>query len=152
MTRIIKTRDFNEVSITEESIINFPEGLYGFEDHRKFALIAPSGENKFPMWLQSIDELNPCFIVFDPLSVKDDYGVDISPREQEILELEDKDDIRCVVIAVIPDDYTKATVNLKCPVLINIKKNIGMQIILDDELSIREPLFKKKEAQHASNN
>lgn len=156
MAKNIKTRDFGEVVVADEAVITFPEGIYGFEDIREFALIAPLGDNKFPMWLQSVKAENPCFIVFDPLSVKGDYSIDISQHEKEVLLLDDIKDIRCLVLAVIPADYKKATVNLKCPIVINIKKNVGIQLILDNDLSTRERLFEplssEKEAHNAGDN
>ena len=59
---LVKTRDFGEINISEDEILEFPEGVYAFEDDHRFVLISPCGENKYPMWLQSLDNENVCFI------------------------------------------------------------------------------------------
>ena len=45
---IIKTRDFGEQIISEDKIINFPHGIFAFEDERRFIMLSPLGEDKFP--------------------------------------------------------------------------------------------------------
>ena len=49
------------------------------------------------------------------------------------MEVEDPADIRFLSIVVIPQDVSRMTANLKSPIVINAKKNIAMQVILDDE-------------------
>ena len=46
------------------------------------------------------------------------------------------------LIMVVKDDFRERTVNLKSPVIINLKNNKAMQIILEDDYPIRYQLFK----------
>ena len=55
-----------------------------------------------------------------------------------------KDDLDCWVIAVIGDTFRESTVNLKSPIIINHKTNLGMQVILDQDYPIRQPIFDSK--------
>ena len=32
----IKTRDFGEITVKKEDIINFADGMYGFEDYKRY--------------------------------------------------------------------------------------------------------------------
>ena len=48
----VKTRDFDEIEIPENEIIHFAKGIFAFEDQTKYVLLAPRGENQFPMWLR----------------------------------------------------------------------------------------------------
>ena len=59
----INTRDFGETEIQESAVFSFPNGVFAFEDDRKFALLSPLGEDTYPMWLQSMDHQELCFIV-----------------------------------------------------------------------------------------
>jgi flagellar assembly factor FliW len=44
---------------------------------------------------------------------------------------------------VVKDDPQKATINLKAPLVINSKKKLAKQIILDDDnYQVKTPLFK----------
>ena len=82
---IIKTRDFGEEEISEEVMIDFPNGVYAFEENHRFVLLSPCGENKYPMWLQSVDDQNLCFIVFDPREFVPDYSVELDAETKKLL-------------------------------------------------------------------
>ena len=142
----VKTRDFDEIEIPENEIINFPEGIIGFEEYSRYVLLAPLGENKFPMWLQCVDDENVCFIIFDPLECCPDYSVSLSADEKKILSSnsgEFKPDY--LVIAVVPEDYEDTTVNLRSPIVVNSLNNIAVQIVAPENYPLKFSLFKKKE-------
>ena len=40
----IITRDFGEQEIEEDKIITFPEGIIGFENVKRYALLSPLGD------------------------------------------------------------------------------------------------------------
>ncbi len=128
----IKTRDFGEMEINEDTIITFPDGIIGFEDTARYALISPLGEGVFPMWLQAVDSVEPCFVVYDPMEICPDYKFEISDEEQELLKMPDSNSYRCLAVAIVPEDYRKTTINLRCPIIINIKEKIAAQVILTD--------------------
>ena len=53
-----------------------------------------------------------------------------------------KHTVTCV--AVIRDDFKKSTINLKCPIFINLENNLAKQIILEDSDSLHAlPHFRK---------
>jgi flagellar assembly factor FliW len=137
---IIDTRDFGEVEIIDEKIIAFPDGIPGFESDNRFALLSPLGDNVYPMWLQSVDNPGSCFIVFNPYEVDEDYTLD---EEQLYTELEIGEDTLVAVFAlsIIPDHYADTTINLRCPIVINLVTLTGKQIILEREYPIRYPVF-----------
>ena len=115
---IIKTRDFGEEEISEEVIIDFPNGVYAFEENKRFVLLSPCGEDKYPMWLQSVDNPNLCFIVFDPREFVSDYSVELDKETKELLKADGAElDLLCM--AVVPDEYINTTLNLKSPIVIN---------------------------------
>lgn len=142
---IIKTRDFGEEEISEEVIIDFPNGVYAFEDHHRFVLISPCGENKYPMWLQSVDNQNLCFIVFNPKEFVSDYSVTLDDDSAKAIGT-DGAELDYLCMAVVPDEYINTTVNLKSPIVINSAAKKGIQVIAAENYPIKFPAFKKEEA------
>lgn len=143
---LIKTRDFGEIDISENVIINFPNGIYAFEEDHRFVLLSPCGENKYPMWLQSLDNENLCFIVFDPREFVVDYAVTIDEETKAALDIKEDSVIDYLSMAVIPDDYLKTTVNLKSPLVVNSDNNKAAQVIAQENYPIKFPALKKEEA------
>jgi len=140
---IIKTRDFGEEEISENVVIDFPNGVYAFEDDKRFVLLSPCGENKYPMWLQSIDNPNLCFIVFDPSEFVDGYSVELDEDAKSIVG-GDSAPLDYLCMAVVPNDFIDTTVNLKSPIVINSFLKKGVQIIAAENYPIKFPAFKKE--------
>ena len=128
----IVTRDFGEVEIDESTIITIPNGIIGFEDTKRYTLLSPLGEDTFPMWLQAVDSAEPCFLVYDPWHIYPDYNFEIDDEMQSTLKVEDGDGLRLLAVAIVPDDYKKTTINLRCPIILNTKNNVAGQTILED--------------------
>lgn len=128
----IKTRDFGEVDINENTIITVPNGIIGFEDTKRYTLLSPLGEGVFPMWFQAVDKTEPCFVVYDPWHIYPDYKFEIDDEMQSTLGAVEGDALQLLAVAIVPDDYKKTTINLRCPIIVNTKNNIAGQTILED--------------------
>jgi len=129
----IKTKFFGEIDISEEQIILFPFGIYGFEEYNKFVLLHDEendGENIF-RWLQCVDEAGLCFTVMEPKFADKNYSPKLPENILSKLGINKEEDIICLVITVIYDEIEKSTVNLLSPVIINSKNKIAAQIILE---------------------
>jgi len=139
---ILNTRHFGEIVVREEDIITFEEGLPGFEDEKKFVILdtcAPgeAGEPVF-RWLQCVDNPMLAFAIADPFVFVPEYEVELDEDVIEPLEIEKESDVVLYAITVVPGDIRKTSINLKAPLVINIKNNKGMQVILDtNKYSIR---------------
>jgi len=142
----IKTRDFGEIEISQKDMITFPSGLFAFEDLRNFVIISPLGEGIYPMWLQSAEDEKPCFIVYNPFEIIKDYSPGLSQADKKSIDFSDGDELFYLVIAVVPTDVKKTTVNLKSPIVINRTKSTAAQIILDESYDIKFPIFREKGA------
>ncbi|MFN6992459.1 MAG: flagellar assembly protein FliW [Fervidobacterium sp.] len=120
-----------DFELNENEIINFPEGIPGFENLRKFAVI--SLEETAPLcWLVSLEDDTIALPIIDPWLILDDYEVELSESELKILGVEDPGDLIVWSVVTIPvGKPDEATVNLKAPIIINLKKGIGAQIIMD---------------------
>lgn len=128
----IVTRDFGEVDINENTIITVPNGIIGFENTKRYTLLSPLGEGVFPMWLQAVDSTEPCFVVYDPWQIYPDYRFEIDDEMQSTLEASEGDALQLLAVAIVPDDYKKTTINLRCPIIVNTSNNIAGQTILED--------------------
>lgn len=143
----INTRDFGKTQVSEDKIFHFPNGLFAFEDCKEFALLSPLGDDVYPMWLQSTESKVPCFIVFDPEIIAENYHVTLNAGEESVLKIKENTNLRCLSIAVVPDDYKKTTVNMKCPIIINSDENLAAQVILPENYDIRLPIYVEKEVE-----
>ena len=142
----INTRDFGEQEIAEDKIINFPNGIYAFEDQHRFVMLSPLGNDVFPAWLQSLDNENLCFIVFDPEQLVKDYSVTADEENTAAIENDRETSIRYLSLAVVPEEYKNTTVNLKSPIMINVNKMLAAQVIASEDYPIKFPIFKKEGA------
>ncbi len=140
----INTRDFGEIEISENDILNFPEGIYAFEENRRYVLLSPCGVDKYPMWLQSVDNANVCFIVFNPLEFAPAYSVTPDEDAARILACGNPEDIQYFVIAVIPENYINTTLNMKSPIAVNTLTRTAAQVIAQENYPIKFPAFKKE--------
>lgn len=142
---LINTRDFGEVDVAEEELITFPAGIFAFEEKRKFALMCPLGEGVYPKWLQSAEDVAPCFIVFDPFIVDENYSVKLEPSDENLLKfnpkLADNNSMELLVIATVPRDFKKTTVNMKAPIVINRQTRLAAQVILPADYDFKFPLY-----------
>lgn len=141
--RDVRTTRFGPVetvSVPEAAILDFPEGLPGFEGHRAFALIEEAEHQPFA-WLQSLDDAAVRFILVDPQLILADYAADLPEADVEALRLARPEEARLYAILTIREDPATLTANLKAPVVINMPARRGRQVILADErYSLRQPV------------
>jgi len=127
----ILTRDFGKVNIDEDKIIKFPDGIPGFLDEKEFVLL-PLEEDSLFVIMQSINTPELAFITIEPRNIIKDYEFVISEKTENLLKIEGIEDIILLNIVNIKDELKDMTINLAAPLVININKHLGKQIILDD--------------------
>jgi flagellar assembly factor FliW len=148
---VIQTTRFGAVQLQSEDIIDFPEGILGFNDLRKFVLLDDPNDEIFA-WLQSCEVPQIAFPVLEPELFTTNYQVLLTKHDLESLGLQKQEKTRAFSIITIPDDATQMTANLKAPVVINIEKRQARQIVLqDNNLAIREPIFAKLQSRVVQN-
>ncbi len=135
-----KTTRFGELEVPQEGIINFPEGLLGFEKYKKYVLL-PTEENSPLLWLQSTEEPDLAFIVAEPGFIVKGYEFDLPSEAREKLEVEKEEEVQVLCLLVIPEDPQQATVNLKGPLVLNLGRGLACQVVLKEDYSTRHPVF-----------
>ena len=124
----IQNKQFGEIEYESKSIINFAEGILGFEEFKNFILLSKK-ESTF-YWLTSIDEPELIFPLFSIKLLEENYSDDGELEPFGIVKLAKK-----------PENVT---INLKAPVFINREEKIGYQKIIDnEEFPVNYPLFVK---------
>lgn len=128
----VKLPHAGEIEIADEEMINFTQGPPAFEEFTKFFIIDPEEENYPFKLLQSAEEESLGFILTDPFIFKPDYDFELNEETLQELQIEDASDIVVYVILVIPDKVEDISANMAAPVIINAKKRLARQVILDD--------------------
>ncbi len=114
-------------------IINFEEGLFGFEDHKIFLPVAAEEGSDAVITLHSLDEEGLAFIIMNPFLLMEDYDPVVPQSELECLgEIQDESDYSWYVLCVAQKPASQSTVNLRCPVVINTVTRKAKQVILDN--------------------
>jgi flagellar assembly factor FliW len=125
----------------EEDIITFRRGLPGFEELKHFILFKLE-ENELFSILHSVENENTGLVVVSPFDVLKDYQLELSEEVIKELKIENEQEVLVVNTVTLSSKVENITVNLKAPVIINIKARLGEQIILDkDEYKIKHPLI-----------
>ncbi len=148
----LTTRIFGEVEIDDSKIIDFPNGIIGFPDLKRFTLMHDEEQGTGTIkWLQSIEEPGFAMPVLDPLIVCPDYNPQVDKTALKDIGNLDDEDFLVLVTVTVPHDLTKMTVNLKGPFIINVADMKASQTIIDnDDYPVKFPIYdilqKNKEA------
>ncbi|MDP3000043.1 MAG: flagellar assembly protein FliW [Bryobacterales bacterium] len=141
-----QTRYFGEIAYLPESVIEYPVGLPGFENERRFLLIEQE-LNKPLVFLQSLSRPELCFITVPVQGILPDYELTLTAEELHTLELaEDRqpvvgEDVIHLAIVSLAEDRP-ATANLLAPIVINWRKRLAVQSVqADSSYSHQHPLL-----------
>lgn len=127
----------------EKDILSFKKGLPGFEGLNKF-IIFPVEDNEIFSILHSLEDDSIGLVVVSPFYVIKDYEFKLEDEKIDELKIESPEDVLVLNTVTLNSAIEKITVNLKAPIIINIKNKLGEQIILDNpNYSIRHSLFEK---------
>lgn len=140
----IKTRRFGEIEIKEQQIIDFPDGILGFDYVKKFVLLDSQDENSPLKWLQAYDEPELAFIIIRPVDFMREYELVVSMNDIEAVGAKDAEILLVFAIVTIPSNPSDMTANLQGPIIINPDKKLGRQAIsLSDRYTVRHGILEE---------
>ncbi|MCX6135605.1 MAG: flagellar assembly protein FliW [Ignavibacteriales bacterium] len=124
-------RQFGEVEYDEKHVIEFQEGIIGFEELKRYLIVNDEESEPF-RWLVSLEDEDLSFAMIDPALIVSTYQSSLF-----------KDlDVTVFLMVALKDPLEASTTNLRSPVVVENTSRQGRQLILDDEsLSARHPLF-----------
>lgn len=129
----IQTKYLGEVTIDDEMIIHFPGGIPGFLEQSEFVLLDIPGNSVF-QFLQSVNTVPLAFVVTNPYHFYQDYSFELDEGTLESLQIKSVNDVLIVNIVTLKDPFETSTINLKAPLVINQKKMLGKQYILNTDV------------------
>ena len=133
----IDTTRFGDIEVEPDHLLHFPSGMLGLEDCRHWVLLADA-ENEGLGWLQCTTRAEIALAVVTPRRFVPDYQVRISKGELAALELTELKDAH--LLAILGKGDRGITLNLKAPVVINLQRRLGRQVITNGELPIQYPI------------
>ena len=132
---------FGELNISASQIINFPEGLPGFESNKRWTLFHELDNKGEPVagvviHLQSVDDEALSLPLTKPSLFGFNYEMLLTDREVAELQMEDAGDV-LVLMSLYKSNQAQQNpqilpamniyANLSAPILINTKSCIGIQ-------------------------
>lgn len=142
------TRFFGEVEIEDEKIIVIENGMIGFPQLQKFALIfnEEKGKEAKIMWLQSMDEPTMAFPVMRPEMVMENYNPTVNDELFETLGEMTPEDTYVLATVTVPKNVKEASINLKAPIVVNTATMKGCQIIVEDDYPVKYRIHQNEKA------
>jgi len=130
-----ETQNFGTVDYEGNSILEFPQGLPGFEERRRFvALTFP--DTKPLVFLQSLEDRNLCFITLPVLTIDRQYRLEVGEEDLARLDLAPErqprigEQVACLAVVTLQE--TGPTANLLAPIVINLGNLKAVQAIAPD--------------------
>ena len=131
--QILTTR-FGVLEIEAEDLISFPSGLLGLETCRQWVLLADA-QNDALGWLQSASRPDVAFAVVSPRRFVPTYQLRVSRGDLAPLELKRVGDAH--VLVIVGKNDRAITLNLKAPLVINLDRHIGRQVVSNGDLPVQ---------------
>ena len=125
-------------------MIHFPDGLLGFPNEQHYRLMEGPADGLY--WLLPASE-SARFLLSDPFRYFAEYSLDLSEEQAERVGAEFPSDIAVLAITV-PHRDRPWTANLQGPLVVNVRKNLGAQLVLAASgPGVREPFVPGAEPQ-----
>ena len=133
----INTERFGRLEIRSDEIFLFPQGFIGMESLRQWALVGEPN-NGAVAWFQSIARPDRAVPVISPRSFFGDYRVHVARRELTPLLLTASTEL--YVLTTVAGHVGRLSTNLRAPMLINLDRRLGTQVITEDNRPLRQAL------------
>lgn len=118
---------FGSLQVEPSRIIEFPIGMAGFEDCKRFTLLHPEEGSPRYFILQSLDDPSVAFHITDPARFGFNFDVELTDEEAALIQLGKDDEVVVVVILTKSADSLPLRANLNAPLVINLASQRGLQ-------------------------
>lgn len=128
---VIHSRVVGEIVVDEQDIYEFADGVFGFPEVTRFALL-PTGRDGW-LWLQSVEIGSLVFLLVDPFHYFENYVLDLPPSDCVRLRAEDPSRLLVYAIVTLPESSGDApTANLQGPLVFDIAGRRGIQTVISE--------------------
>lgn len=126
-----------------EFLISLQNGLIGLEEYTDFKIVVDPAISPLRL-IDSTAKPGLGFIAVEPWVVCPTYKFDLDDSVVTELDIQDSSDVWVLCLVVIPKRMEDMTVNLKSPLVINIRNGQARQVVLvDEDYSIRHKVNPK---------
>jgi flagellar assembly factor FliW len=132
----VRSGRFGDFQVAADRVITVPDGLIGFPEARRFALLEADRPGSPFRRLLCIDLPDLCFVVCDPVTLFAGYREALPAYEGGEANL------GVLAIVTVPRNPYEMTANLLAPLVVDCRSRVGRQIVLDTgRFSTRHPLL-----------
>jgi flagellar assembly factor FliW len=108
----------------------------------------PDPDNPSVAWMQSASRGDRAIAVISPRAFFDDYRVHVTRRDLACLHMQAGAEL--YVLSAVSGRAGRLTTNLRSPLLLNLHRRLGCQVITTDDQPIQQPLPMAKSASRVS--
>ena len=130
----VETHLFGSVDVSPEKVLDFPNGLVGFEKSTQFMLVHENTEGSPTSYtLQSLQNPLLAFQIVEPTVLGFSYELSLTDAEVALLQTPAPEDVVVMQILFKKEEGGKPelSANLRAPLIINTKGRVGMQKIME---------------------
>jgi len=127
----IQSARFGELEVPEQSVIHFPDGIIPFGENLDFALLPGSGRSS-AAWLQSLQYPELAFWAGHAAGLFPERDIGIEAHHLRLMQIRRPEQLSILLILTVQEH--EVTANLLAPVLINVERRLGRQVVLTDSL------------------
>ena len=128
----VQTNYFGVISCEPEAALEFPRGLPGFEERRRFVALRFADSQPL-VFLQSLECPGLCFITLPILAIDPGYRLGMSEEDRDLVglplvrPLQIGVDVLCLAVLSIREGGP--TANLLAPVIVNLSNHKAVQAV-----------------------
>ena len=126
----VQTSYFGTLSYDAAAAMEFPRGLPGFEERRRFVALQFADSQPL-VYLQSVEDPGLCFITLPILAIDARYQLLVSSEDRELIGLAPDQPLRIgrdvLCLAVVSVREGGPTANLLAPLVVNLSNHKGVQ-------------------------
>jgi len=126
---VFNSTRLGQFEVPADRIITMARPILGFEKLTEFCLVEVDAVAPF-LWLHSTEDPAVAFLVVNPLVFFPDYRIEINSQEIAELNVSGVKDVETYVIATVPEDFRKMSINLQGPILVNTANRLAKQLVL----------------------
>ena len=134
---LIQSSRFGSIEVQPDDLLLFREGLIGYNHLRHWVLLADE-HHPSVAWLQSVANPQMAIAVVSPRRFVPDYHVRV-PRSQ-LAPLQLNAEAPMFVLSILSKNDGQLTLNLRAPVVLNLQRQLGRQVITSDEQPTQHPI------------
>ena len=131
----METKNFGKISFEQESELDFPRGLPGFDNRKRFVAVRLVESDPL-LYLQSLEDPDLCFITMPILVVDPSYRLKVAGEDLQQLGLSANRQPRIgqdvMALTVVSIHETGPTANLLAPVLVNLRNRKAVQAVAQE--------------------